>query len=360
MRVVRVPVVLAGLILLASCGTGTESPSLTDDEQPLQEVEYPVDDWKTAPVPDVVGGEAELMSVSDPWFTGGAPDPGVMSVLVTHAGRVIFERNAPDARTDTPVPSWSVAKSVLGAAVGVAVEKGIISLDDASLNPAWPAGDPRSRITVAQLLHMASGLEFNESWDPGEDAARLLTHPAGAAAYAATKPLLSAPGTRFNYSSGDSALLAAHLSRRLGGEKLLESFVRDNVLAPIGVTKVSFDLDAAGDWPGAVGLNMSARDYARFGLLFVRDGSWAGTQVIPSSWAEYSRTVGVAGSSYGAHWWMQTYPVFSADGLYGQLIVVDPSTTTVVVVTSRTGADFSSGAQLALRLTGTMSLTIAT
>lgn len=332
---------------------------MAEYERPQQEVEYPGDVWLTAPVPDVVGGEAELKAVSDPWFTEGAPDPGVMSVLVTHAGRIIFERNAPDASTDRPVPSWSVAKSILGAAVGVAVEKGIVSLDDASLNPAWPADDPRSRITVAHLLHMASGLKFNESWDPGEDAANLLTDPAGAAAHAAAQPLLAEPGTRFNYSSGDSALLASHLSRRLGGEKQLESFVRDNVLSPIGVTDVSFDLDAAGAWPGAVGLNMSARDYARFGLLFVRDGSWAGTQVIPSSWAGYSRTVGVAGSSYGAHWWMQTYPVFSADGLYGQLIVVDPSTTTVVVVTSRTGADFSSGAQLALRLTGTMSLTIA-
>ena len=356
MRVVRGPVAVVCAVLLSSCSTGSESPSVSDVAKPVQSIAYPGAQWETAPVPAAAGGEAELTAVSEQWFADGADAPGVKSVVVAHGGRIVFERTAPGVSTVDPTPSWSVAKSVLSAAVGVAVERGIISLGDDGLHPSWPADDPRSRITVADLLHMASGLDWGENWETG-DPVRLFLDPRGAAAFAATKNLVAEPGRQFRYSSGDSSLLAGHLSRRLGGQGALERFVRDNVLSPIGVRDVRFDLDLTGEWTGAAGLNMSPRDFARFGHLFARGGRWNDEQVIPQSWVEYSGTVGVPNSSYGAHWWVHTHPVTSADGLFGQVVMVDPSTTTVVVVTSRTGADFDSGMQLALRLTGLMSLT---
>lgn len=357
MRVVRCSFTVVAAVLLGACGAGSESPFPSHDAQPEQSVAYPGAQWETAPVPAAAGGEAELTAVSEQWFGEGAPVPGVMSVVVAHGGRIVFERAAPGVDTGDPVPSWSVAKSVLGAAVGVAVDRGIITLEDDSLHPSWPAGDPRSRITVADLLHMASGLDWGENWETG-DPVRLFLDPRGAAAFAATKELVAEPGRQFRYSSGDSSLLAGHLSRRLGGSGALEQFVRDNVLAPIGIRDVRFDLDLTGEWTGAAGLNMSPRDYARFGHLLARGGRWNDARVVPQSWVEYSATVGVPNSSYGAHWWVHTHPVFSADGLFGQVVMVDPSTTTVVVVTSRTGADFDEGKQLALRLTGLMSLTV--
>ncbi|MGA1361379.1 MAG: serine hydrolase domain-containing protein [Ilumatobacteraceae bacterium] len=357
MRTVRRPVMVVCAALLTACGAGSESPLPTLDMEPVQAVAYPGAQWESAPVPAAAGGEAELVAVSEKWFGQDAPAPGVMSVVVAHRGRIVFERTAPGVSTSDAVPSWSVAKSVLGAAVGVAVDRGIVSLEDDSLHPSWPAGDPRSRITVAALLHMASGLDWGENWETG-DPVRLFLDPRGAAAFAATKALVAEPGRQFRYSSGDSSLLAGHLSRRLGGQGALERFVRDNVLAPVGIREARFDLDLTGEWTGAAGLNMSPRDFARFGHLFARGGMWNDTRVVPQEWVEYSATVGVPNSTYGAHWWVHTHPVFSAEGLFGQVVMVDPSTTTVVVVTSRTGADFDSGMQLALRLTGLMSLTV--
>lgn len=357
MRVVRGPAAVVCAVLLSSCGSGSESPFVSDVAKPVQSVAYPGAQWETAPVPAAAGGQAELTAVSEQWFAGGEAAPGVKSVVVAHGGRIVFERTAPGVSTDDPTPSWSVAKSVLSAAVGVAVDRGIISLGDDGLHPSWPDDDPRSRITVADLLHMASGLDWGENWETG-DPVRLFLDPRGAAAFAATKNLVSEPGRQFRYSSGDSSLLAGHLSRRLGGQGALERFVRDNVLSPIGVRDVRFDLDLTGEWTGAAGLNMSPRDFARFGHLFARGGRWNDERVVPQSWVEYSGTVGVPNSSYGAHWWVHTHPVTSADGLFGQVVMVDPSTTTVVVVTSRTGADFDNGKQLALRLTGLLSLTV--
>jgi CubicO group peptidase (beta-lactamase class C family) len=343
--------------LLVACGTGTESVGKPADELvPTFETVFPGSSWDEEVVPAVVG-EQGLTTLSDGWFGSGATVPGVLSLLVVHRGKVVFERTAPGVSTDAPTDSWSIAKSVLGAAIGIAIDRGIMSLDDDHLHSSWSDTDPRSAITVADLLHMASGLDWNEDWRAG-DALRSLQDPSGSAAYAATKAVMDPPGTVFHYSSGNSSLLAAHLAERLGGADALETFVRREIFDPIGITTATFVRDASGVWPGSVGLRMSPHDYARFGLLLLNNGGWDGRQVVPGEWLEYARTEGIIGSTYGAHLWLHTWPVYSADGVYGQVVAMDPSTSTVVVVTSAEGASFERGLQLALQTVGAMTFVL--
>lgn len=349
---------LTVMTVLPSCGTGTESVSQPADELvPTFDNVFPGSSWDMGVVPTAVG-EQELAARSDASFGPGAPTPGVLSLLVVHRGKVVFERTAPGISTDAPTDSWSIAKSVLGVTVGIAIDRGIIALDDDHLHSSWGDDDSRSRITVADLLHMASGLDWNEDWRAG-DALRSLQVPSGAAAYAAAKAVTDPPGTVFHYSSGNSSLLAAHLATALGGGDTLEAFVRTEVFEPIGITSATFVHDASGVWPGSVGLRMSPRDYARFGLLLMSNGRWNDRQIVPADWLEYARTEAIIGSTYGAHLWLHTWPVYSADGVYGQVVAMDPSTSTVVVVTSAEGASFERGLQLALQTVGAMSFVLA-
>ena len=354
---VRIGLCMIATLLVSSCGQGTETSGIPADEQvPTFETVFPGARWDNGAIPAKVG-EDSLRTMSDDWFGTPSTSPGVMSLLVVHQGKVIFERTADGVSTDAPTDSWSIAKSVLGSAIGIAVDRGLIALTDDHLHPSWADDDPRSRITVADLLHMAGGLEWNEDWRAG-DALNSLQAPVGSAAFSAAKAKVDPPGTVFHYSSGDSSILAAYLASRLGGPDALESFVRQRIFDPIGITTASFVRDGSGMWPGSVGLRMSPRDYARFGLLLLNDGRWGTEQVLPEGWIEYARTEGVLGSGYGAHLWLHTWPVYSADGVYGQVVAMNPATATVVVVTSEEGASFVSGLQLALRAMGEMSLVL--
>jgi CubicO group peptidase (beta-lactamase class C family) len=348
---------VAAAVLVSSCGRGTESAGDPADEQvPMFESVFPGATWDDGSIPEKVG-DSSLTELSDDWFGAPTSSPGVLSMLVVHEGKVIFERTADGVSTEEPTDSWSIAKSVLGAAVGIAVDRGTIALTDDHLHPSWTGSDPRSDITVADLLHMAGGLAWDEDWRAG-DALNSLQDPVGAATFSAAKAAVNPPGTVFHYSSGNSSILAGYLASQLGGPDALESFVRREIFDPIGITTASFVRDGSGTWPGSVGLRMSPRDYARFGLLLLNDGRWGTEQVLPEGWLEYARTEGVLGSGYGAHLWLHTWPVYSADGVYGQVVAMNPATATVVVVTSEEGASFERGLQLALRAMGVMSFVL--
>ena len=121
------------------------------------------------------------------------------------------------------------------------------------------------------------------------------------------------------------------------------TWAQDNLFGPLGITTVEHDLDASGVMSGGSNINMSARDFARFGLLNLRGGNWDGTQIVPSEWIDYERTPFVDAPEYGAQWWVGQDPslprTFYADGFNGQRIMVVPDLDLVVVVLSNDGTD---------------------
>jgi CubicO group peptidase (beta-lactamase class C family) len=282
------------------------------------------------------------------------------AVVVVQGGRLIAERYAggipqwegPELPVgpDTPLLSWSMAKSMLHLVVGMLVADGTLHLDEPVPIAAWRApGDERRAITLEHLLAMRDGLDFVEDYVDarGSDVIEML-FGAGqddVAAFAADRGLVAAPGERFNYSSGTTNIVSGLVASRLGPGEPYERFVRERLFEPIGARSVRLTLDAAGTWIASSYVHATARDFARFGLLTLRDGVWDGRRLVPPGWVDHGRRVRSVdpedGSLYGAHWWVtgDEHGSFWASGYEGQSILVSPALDLVVVRLGRTPAE---------------------
>ncbi|MGD9705922.1 MAG: serine hydrolase domain-containing protein [Acidimicrobiia bacterium] len=304
-------------------------------------VPFPTEEWPTGELPAGVSVAAIDAAVATAFGADDTPTR-VRSLVVVQGGRIVYERYHPLDDADTPTSSWSVAKSFTSAAIGLLAGDGRLDPLAPAPLPEWsdPA-DPRGAITVADLLHMSSGLEWNESFDPnGESDVLTMLQVEDAAAYTIDKPLVADPGTLFNYSTGTSAVLSRILSDTVGGDEAAIDFVTSRLLEPIGITSLQFRRDPHGRWFGGLGADGTPRDFARFGLLYLRDGVWDGQRILPAGWVDYTRTPSPSLSGYGAHWWLTGPPgSFSALGLFGQQIIVVPELDLVLVTTSTQGGD---------------------
>lgn len=271
------------------------------------------------------------------------------AVLVVQDGRIIAERYAAGTDATTTHLSWSVAKSVTHAAIGLAVERGVLDPTEPMRHREWSAADdPRGDITVGDLLEMRSGLRFVEDYvdDARSDCLEMLFGRGAddVAAYAASLPLEHPVGSEFNYSSGTTNILVRHLADRLGAAddpalrtSVIQDLVVDELFAAIGAGPVELRTDAAGTWVGSSYLYATARDYARFGLLYLRDGWWQGRRLLPEGWVDDARTVRSRdpdnGWWYGRHWWVRGDEVgtFWANGYEGQMVACVPALDVVVV-----------------------------
>ncbi len=234
-----------------------------------------------------------------------------------------------------------MAKSILHALVGILAEEGRIDPTRPPDLPAWRgAGDPRRAITLDHLLRMESGLAFREVYDDrqGSDVIEMLfgRGKEDVAAFAASFPLAHPPGTFHSYSSGDSNLVAFAVKNVLGPGEATRSFLEKALLARIGMRSAKPRFDAAGTFIGSSFVFATARDFARFGLLYLRGGVWEGERVLPAHWIDYGRTPTRATpcpGDYGAHWWLSLdgTGTFSANGFQGQYTVCSPERDVVVV-----------------------------
>lgn len=262
------------------------------------------------------------------------------AVLVVHRARLIAERYARRMGADDLFPSWSIAKSMLHALVGILVRNGRIDLYAPADVPLWRGPeDPRRAITIDQLLRMSSGLAFNESYTDCEasDVLHMLfgAGKADMATYAATRPLAHPPDTHWNYSSGSSNIVSGIIRRILGGERAYRAFMRRELFERIGMRSATPRFDDVGTFIGSSFVNCTARDFARFGLLYLRDGVWEGARVLPAGWVDYARTPTPTQPEhqYGAHFWVDTAGpgTFSANGYGGQWTLIVPEEDLVVV-----------------------------
>jgi CubicO group peptidase (beta-lactamase class C family) len=173
----------------------------------------------------------------------------------------------------------------------------------------------------------------------GSDTLRLLAST-DMAAYAADFPLNYEPGTFFEYNSGSTVLLDRMIGEMVGdGQEDMRAFMDERLFDPLGMDPVHTAFDDVGTWAGWYSADTTARDFAKFGLLYLRGGEWDGDQLLPEEWVEYSRTPSEANAEYGAHWWLDpTRPeLMHAIGVQGQVITVDTEHDLVIVQLSTVG-----------------------
>jgi CubicO group peptidase (beta-lactamase class C family) len=305
-------------------------PTRSSDGFPPQpeDVAWPTSDWPLGAPP---AGFREPES----------PELGKTHALaVIWRGRLVHERYGPEHGPDSTLISWSVAKSFLHALVGVLVRDGRLDPAARADVPQWQTrGDSRAAITLDQLLRMSSGLFWREDYVDSQrsDVIEMLFGEGrdDVAEFAAHFPLAHRPGSAWCYSSGTSNLVSAIAGRaiRAGGDDPLE-FLRRELFAPLGMRSATARSDAAGTWIGSSFVFATARDFARFGLLYLRGGVWEGKRILPEGWADHARSVtpGSAGE-YGAHWWLPAMGegMFSANGYQGQYVFVAPARDVVAV-----------------------------
>ena len=321
-------------------------------------VTWPTSRWPTGDLPDGV----DLDPLLDAAFDPAGPLHDTYAVVVVHRGRLVAERyggvlprfDGPGRRVtpDTPLLSWSVAKSMLHAVVGMLVGDGRLDPERPADVPAWQAGgDPRADITVRQLLAMRDGLAFAEDYEDPDtsDVIQMLwgSGQADMARYAADRPLAAPPGSRYHYSTGTSMVLSGIVARILGPGAPYEAYLAERLFRPLGMVGATPGFDEAGSWVAGSYVHATARDFARFALLYLRDGVWEGHRLLPRGWVDAGRSPRSVdpddGNLFGAHWWTRDDPLgtFWAAGHDGQYLDIVPALDLAVVRLGHTGSDRS-------------------
>lgn len=302
------------------------------------------------PRPDPPGLDREALErVLDEAFT--EPDPyrprWTRAVVIVHEGRLVAERYASWTSASTPLLGWSMSKSVTNALVGGLVLRGELDVFEPAPIPAWEDG-PRREITIDALLRMSSGLEFEERYGPLADATRMLFEVDDAAAVPISKPLEHEIDTFFAYSSGTSNILSWIVRERFTTLTEYHQYPHEGLFVPLGMRTAVFETDASGTFVGSSFVYASARDWARFGQLYLQDGVWNGERLLPEGWAKYSGTATPTAplGDYAAHFWanagkpdapadrrLPSVPTdaFQASGFQGQAVLIVPSRDAVIV-----------------------------
>lgn len=287
------------------------------------------------------GHDPELEQLlDDPELAG----EGIRAIVVVRNGRIVAERYGDGFSAATPLLGWSMTKTVTAAIVGTLVEDGRMALDRKELLPSW-RGDGRADISIADLMAMASGLEFNEDYGDVTDVTRMLFLEPDMAAFAAAKPLIQPVGSVFSYSSGTTAILSRLWQDAIGDRKLALAWPRLALFTPLGMQSAVLEADAAGTFAGSSYMYATARDWARFGQFLLQEGMWRGRQILPPGFVAWMREPSDASPAYGrGHVWIEgeqddasgSAPevppdTFWMQGHDGQRIAIIPSRQLVVV-----------------------------
>ena len=311
---------------------------------------FPAAQWEMGPLGGDVDAEVVQAQIADTIGEHEATDI-TQAILVVHRGKVVAEAYGPDTDAATPLISWSMAKSITHALVGIAQMDGLLDVSKPAAVDAWK-NDARSQITLQHLLDMRSGLSWNEDYVDGDssDVIEMLfgSGKDDVAAYAVSLPLADQPDSKWLYSSGTTNIVTRILGDAFGdthgSSSSIERVLQQRLFAPIGM-QATARFDAAGTFIGSSYVFATARDYARFGYLYLQEGNWNGTQVLPAGWVDHARVQTVIDDEtslgYGAHWW--TLPgeedSLVASGYEGQQIYVLPKRDLVIVRLGKTVAE---------------------
>jgi CubicO group peptidase (beta-lactamase class C family) len=261
------------------------------------------------------------------------------SVVVVHGGRVVYEKYAPGKSADTIEPSFSVSKSFTSTVIGLLVQRRQLELDDRAPIKEWSAPtDPRRAITLRNILNMSSGLQWNESYFSfPSDVLEMITS-GDESGYVLTKPLEAAPGTRWLYSTGDTAVLGRIIADTVGvsGDSYRQ-YLHKELLDPLGINPVDLGFDATGRWRAGWFTNTTTRNFAKLGLLYLRGGLWEDKRFLSRNWVDFVRTPTPSYPFYGGQFWLDGDGTFEMIGLYGQSVHIIPALDLIIAVNNGFG-----------------------
>ncbi len=306
-----------------------------------QEYPLPADTLRPEALPagdpvTVAGLEPIARALVDERAYNGTP----FAFVVLHKGAVVAERYRQGITPGTQLLSWSMAKSFTNAIAGIMAGDSLVSVCAPLDIPEWQ-GDGRRDITLKDLMQMQSGLEWNEDYGNRSDVNLMLHRETDMGLFALSKPLEYEPGTHWYYSSGSTNIVMRYLRGKFASDGEFLSYLRDRLFTPLGIVSPTFEPDMSGTPVGSSYLYVTARDFARFGQLFLDDGCVGGRRILPEGWVEW--TTAPASDSkggYGAFFWLNRNKacpdapedMFSCQGHDGQAIYIIPSKDLVVVV----------------------------
>jgi CubicO group peptidase (beta-lactamase class C family) len=265
------------------------------------------------------------------------------SLVIVRNGYIVAEVYYPPYEQNTRHELYSCTKSFISALVGIVIADEALAGVDEPVLVCFPDYDfantdaRKSAMTIEHLLTMTSGLD----WPEGDPIYRQLWGSRDWVQFVLDRPMATEPGGRFNYNSGCSHVLSAIIADRSGMRT--QQFAQERLFAPLGITNVNWSVDSKGLAIGGWGLQITPRDMAKFGYLYLNEGHWDGQQIVPATWVRTSTTPHVETEGtfdYGYQWW--TYPkwgAYAAKGRYGQNIFVIPEHNLVVVFTAEMDND---------------------
>ena len=347
------------LALQAGSAAGQEALQQAEEERAV----YPAAEWAKAPFPGGVRENVEAL-IDDAMSREVADVMGESrQIVVIHKGRLVAEAYREGFAPETKLVSWSMAKSITQALVGRAVMEGLIEDIDAPMPGPWTEGDPRSEITWRQWMMMVDGLDYIEVGETDlakNDVVQMMFGPGrfDVVDYAAELEQVHPVGTHWNYSTAAYHLISSalqwevisafHWQVRDPFDYAKTKWLNETLFTPLGMDAQP-EFDASGTFLGGSLVYASARDFARFGYLYLRDGVWNGERLLPEGWVDFARRPheGTGSNVYGAGWWITPpegetpthpqsaksapYDAYHAGGNEGQTIWVVPSKDLVIV-----------------------------
>lgn len=304
-------------------------------------IPWPMGDLVDDSIPSDINMEL-LNSTLDMAFVDTIPHKGTFAVTVVHKGQLVAERYKSGFLSEHKFLSWSMAKSFINALTGILVKQGKVDINKPLNIDEWQ-NDSRKKLTLNNLMHMNSGLEWNENYGSNSDVNVMLHKEGDMGQYTLDKPAEYSADSIWEYSSGATNLVSLMIRRIIDNDETYYSLPRTEIFNKIGMRSAIFEVDASGTFVGSSYIYATMRDYTRFGLLYLNNGNWLGEQILPEDWVDYT-TAESNGSDgqYGAFFWLNIkgtdypdvpYDMYCCRGHDGQYIYIIPSKELVVVRT---------------------------
>lgn len=278
-------------------------------------------------------------AVANAFDAKGAIKKRTRSVLVIYKDKIIAEKYDTGFDKNSKLLGWSMTKSITGAMFGILEKQGKYDIYKPAPIAEWK-NDERKIITTNDLLHMNSGLEWEEKYDKICDATEMLFQAEDMPRVQLEKPPVFKPNMSWNYSSGTTNLLSGILRKQFKTLQEYLDFWYSALIDKIGMNSMLVETDMAGNYVGSSYGWATTRDWSKFGLLYLHKGNWNGEQIFDETWAKYTATpTNTSNGRYGGHFWLNSggyFPdvprdMYYCSGFQGQMVAIIPSLDLVIV-----------------------------
>ena len=261
------------------------------------------------------------------------------AVVVIHKNQIIAEQYDKGFTKNSRILGWSMTKSIMSTVFGVLQHQEKIDITDKAPITEWQ-NDDRKNITITDLLHMNSGLEWDENYNEISDVTKMLFLEKNMALKQVKKQFVGKSNETWNYSSGTSNLLSGVLMSKFTKHQDYLDFWYTDFIDKIGMNSMVIETDMADNYVGSSYAWATPRDWAKFGLLYLHNGNWNGEELFTKDWVNYITTpTNGSDGTYGGHFWLNAegkFPdvpknMFYASGYQGQFVFVFPDQDLIVV-----------------------------